>query len=41
MLLEKSKNLLELSVRQLVTQSRLASSISLGQDMFGVWKTKY
>ena len=40
MLLEKSENLLELSVKQLVIQSSLASSIPLGQDMFGVLKTK-
>ena len=40
MLLEKFENLLELSVRQLVIQSRLISSISLGQTMFHVWKTK-
>ena len=39
-LLEKSENLLELSVKQLVIQSRLASSISLGQAMCDVWKTK-
>ena len=31
MLLEKSENLLELSVKQLVIQLRLASSIFLGQ----------
>ena len=36
MLLEKSENLLELSVKQLVIQLRLASSISLGQAIFGV-----
>ena len=40
MLLEKYENLLELSVKQLVIQSSLASSISLGQTMCGVWKTK-
>ena len=40
MLLEKSENLLELSVKQLIIQSRLTSSIFLGQAMFGVWKTK-
>ena len=40
MLLEKPENLLELSVKQLVIESRLASSISLGQAIFGVWKTK-
>ena len=39
-LLEKYANLLELSIKQLVIQSRLASSISLGQTMCGVWKTK-
>ena len=32
---EKSENLLELSVKQLVIQSRLASLIFLGQAMFG------
>ena len=36
MLLEKSENILELSVKQLVIQSRLPSSISLGQAMFVV-----
>ena len=36
MLLEKSENLLELSVKQLAIQSRLVSSITLGQAMFGV-----
>ena len=36
MLLEKYENLLELSVKQLVKQSGLASSISLGQTMCGV-----
>ena len=41
MLLEKYENLLELFVKQLVIQSSLASSISLGQAMFGVWKTKH
>ena len=35
MLLEKSENLLELSVKQLVIQSRLVSSIFRGQAMFG------
>ena len=39
-LLEKSENFLELSVKQLVVQSSLASSISLGHAMFGVGKTK-
>ena len=39
-LLEKSENLLELSVKHLVIQSNLASSISLDQDMFGMLKTK-
>ena len=34
MLLEGLKNLLELSVKQLVIESRLASSISLGQAKF-------
>ena len=38
--LEKSENLLEFSVKQLVIQSRLASSIFRGQAMFGMWKTK-
>ena len=38
-LLEKSENLLEFSVKQLVIQSNLKSSISLGQALFGVWKT--
>ena len=37
---EKLENLLELSVKQLLIQSRLASWISLGQAMFGVLKTK-
>ena len=36
MLLKKSENLLELSVKQLVIQSRLAISILLGQAMFGM-----
>ena len=40
MLLEMSENLLELSVKQLVIQWRLASSIFWGQAMFGMWKTK-
>ena len=40
MLLEKSENLLELSVKQLAIQSRLVSSITLGQAMFCVRKTK-
>ena len=39
-LLEKSENLLELSVKHLVIQSNLASSISLDQAMFGMLKTK-
>ena len=34
------ENLLELSSKQLVIQSNLESSISLGQTMYGVWKTK-
>ena len=34
--LEKSENLLEFSVKQLVIQSRLASSIFRGQAMFGM-----
>ena len=33
-------NLLELSVEHLVIQSRLTTSMSLSQAMFGVWKTK-
>ena len=37
MLLEKSVNLL---INQLVIESSLASSISLGQAIFGVWETK-
>ena len=37
-LLEKSENLLELPVKQLLMQSRLASLTFLGQDMFGVVK---
>ena len=41
MLLQKYENLLELSDKQLVIQSSLASSISLGQTMFGVKKTKF
>ena len=40
MLLEKSKNVLELSVKHLVMQLSLASSIALCQAMFGVRKTK-
>ena len=42
MLLEKSENLLELYVKQLVIQSRLASSISLGQacEKPNVWCVK-
>ena len=36
MLSEKYENLLELSVKQLVIQSSLASSTSLGQTMCGV-----
>ena len=36
MLLEKYENLLELSVKQLVIQPSLASSISLGQTMCGM-----
>ena len=39
-LLEKYENFLELSIKQLVIQSSLASSISLSQTMCGVWKTK-
>ena len=38
--LEKFENLLELSIKQLVIEPSLASSISLGRTMFGVWKTK-
>ena len=37
MLLEKYENLDELSVKQLVIQPSLASLISLGQAMFGLW----
>ena len=40
MLSEKYENLLELSVKQLVILSRLASSIFRGQAMFGMWKAK-
>ena len=36
MLSEKYENLLELSVKQLVILSRLASSIFQGQAMFGM-----
>ena len=36
MLSEKSENLLELPIKQLVIQSSLVNSISLGQGMFGV-----
>ena len=39
-MLENSENSMELSVKQLVIQSSLVNSISLGQSMFGVWKTK-
>ena len=38
MLLEKYEYLLELFVEQLVIQSNLASSISLGPTVLGVWK---
>ena len=41
MLLEKYESLLEWSIKQLVIQSSLASSISLGHTMFGAWKTKW
>ena len=34
--LEKSENLLEFSIKQLVIQSKLASSIFRGQAMFGM-----
>ena len=40
MVLGKSKNLLELSVKQLARQSRSTSLISLGQAMFSVGKNK-
>ena len=40
MQLEKYESLLELSAKQLAIQSSLASSISLGQTMFTVRKTK-
>ena len=39
-LLENYENSLELSVKRLVIQSSLASSVSLGQTMCGMWKTK-
>ena len=35
-MLENSENSMELSVKQLVIQSSLVNSISLGQSMFGV-----
>ena len=40
MLLEKSENLFQLSVKQLVMQSRLAGLVFRGQAMYGMWKTK-
>ena len=40
MLLEKYEILLKLSVKQLVMQSNLASSFSIGQTMCGVLNTK-
>ena len=40
MLLEKPENTIELSAKQLAMQSSLASSVSLGRAMSGVWKTK-
>ena len=40
-LLEKSENLLELSIKHLVIQWSLAVSISPGKAMFGMWKTNY
>ena len=40
MLLEKFEHLFELSVKQLLIQSILASSISLRHAMFGLWKIK-
>ena len=40
MLLKKYENLLQLPVKQLVIQSILASSFSLGQTMYGEWKIK-
>ena len=40
MVLKNSEHSLELSVKQLVIQSSLVNSISLGQAMFVVWKTK-
>ena len=40
MLLDKSENFLELFVKQLVIQSRLASWITLDQAMFVVWKSR-
>ena len=36
MLLEKSENLFQLSVKQLVMQSRLAGSVFRGQAMYGM-----
>ena len=36
MLLEKSENLFQLSVKQLVMQSRLADSVFRGQAMYGM-----
>ena len=41
MLLEKYENLLELSLKQLVIQLSLASSISLGQTVICVLNTKF
>ena len=40
MVLGKSENLLELSVKQLARQSRSTSLISLGQAMFSVGKNE-
>ena len=40
MLLEKSENLLELSAKQLVIQSRWASSVFHGHAIIGAWKIK-
>ena len=38
MLIEKSEHVFELPVKQLVIQSRLASSFSLSKAMFGAEK---
>ena len=41
MLLEWYENLLLRFVKQLVIQLNLASSVSLGQTISSVWKSKY